>query len=124
MHSAATRWINGTIAEHTPVVAHHSVLEAYAVLTRLPSAFRLAPREAAMVLTETLRDKVLIAPFDAEDIWSAIFTVETAPAAGGASYDAFIIHLLRTAGVQQIATFNTRDFERLADGLKIVTPEM
>ena len=67
---------------------------------------------------------VLIAPFDAEDIWSAIVTVETAPAAGGASYDAFIIHLLRTAGVQQIATFNTRDFERLADGLTIVTPEM
>ena len=37
MHSAAARWLDAALGSHTVVVAHHSVLEAYAVLTRLPS---------------------------------------------------------------------------------------
>ncbi|HYE88513.1 MAG TPA: hypothetical protein VEA16_19260, partial [Vicinamibacterales bacterium] len=37
-------------AGHTFVTAAHAVLEAYAVLTRLPPPHRLAPADAATVL--------------------------------------------------------------------------
>ena len=45
VHLSSSRWLDAAFDTHDVVVAHHSVLEAYAVLTRLPAQFRVGPDE-------------------------------------------------------------------------------
>jgi predicted nucleic acid-binding protein len=80
------------------------LLEAYAVLTRLPAAYRLSPSEAVTVLREPLQ------------------LVSMTSAAGRASYDAYTIEVLRSAGVEAIVTYNGDDFRRLSAALHVVDP--
>jgi predicted nucleic acid-binding protein len=98
------------------------LLEAYAVLTRLPAAYRLSPSEAVTVLRETLQQNTEIAPFAAESMWEIVQLVSMTPAAGGASYDAYTIEVLRSAGVEAIVTYNGDDFRRLSGALHVVDP--
>ena len=121
-HGAASAWIDTAFTTHEVVVAHHSIIEAFAVLTRLPAKYRLAPSEAEMVLRETLRDNVSIAPFESDTVWQVLTSIIAVPAAGGTSYDAFIIYLLEAAQVDQIVTYNVRDFRRLARDVGVAAP--
>jgi predicted nucleic acid-binding protein len=98
------------------------LLEAYAVLTRLPAAYRLSPSEAVMVLRETLQQNAAIAPFAAESTWSVVQLLSTIPAARGASYDAYIVEVLRSAGVDAVVTYNADDFRRISGALDVVDP--
>ena len=122
VHLSSARWLDATFDEHDVVVAHHSLLEAYAVLTRLPDQYRVAPGEAEIVLRETVEEHARLAPFAAESMWDIIARLTAIPAAGGASYDAFIIRLLSEAGVDVIATYNADDFRRLAPSMRIADP--
>lgn len=122
MHAPAASWLDDAFSSHELVVAHHSVIETYAVLTRLPAKYRLSPSEAEMVIHGTLHGNAHIAPFDSGSVWQALDFVAAAPAAGGAAYDAFIIHLLATAGVERIVTYNVREFRRLAHEIAISEP--
>lgn len=114
LHTAMAAWINRALDTDRLMVAHHSLLEAFAVLTRLPAEYRLSPAEAFGVLRESFQKNVDVAPFDGRSIWAISELVSAAPAAGGAAYDAFIIRILVAAGVDAIATRNTRDFRRLS----------
>lgn len=121
-HKPASSWLDAAFTAHEVVIAHHSVLEAFAVLTRLPVKYRLSPSEAEMVLTETLRDNVSIASFGSGSTWKVLGWLTTVPVSGGASYDAFIIWLLQSADVEQIVTYNVHDFRRLAHGVRVSEP--
>ena len=114
--------LNDAFQNHAVIVAHHSLLESYAVLTRLPSDFRLTPAEAEGVLRETLEANATLAPFKGEQMWPVLARLAQIPAAGGSSYDAFIIHALGDAGVDAIATFNANEFRRLSPGMQIIDP--
>jgi len=122
MHVPAATWLDDAFSSHELVVAHHSVLETYAVLTRLPAKYRLSPSEAQMVIHGTLHGNAHIAPFDSESVWESLDAIIAAPAAGGAAYDAFIIHLLATAGAERIVTYNVREFRRLAHEISVSEP--
>lgn len=122
LHVPSASWLDDAFSAHEIVVAHHSVIEAFAVLTRLPAKYRLSPSEAEMVIHGTLHGNVRIAPFDSGSVWQALDFVAAAPAAGGAAYDAFIIHLLATAGVERIVTYNVREFRRLTDDVAVSEP--
>ncbi len=121
-HAEAARWLDGAFGSHQVVLAHHSIIESYAVLTRLPADYRLSPVEAEAVLTETLRSNASIAPFSSESIWNALHAFVGTPAAGGASYDAFIVHLLEQAEVDVIVTYNEADFSRLSETVRVAKP--
>ncbi len=75
-----------------------------------------------MVLRERLRDNVSIAPFESGTVRQAMASITAAPAAGGASHDAFIVHLLEAAHVDQIVTYHMRDIRRLARGVPVARP--
>lgn len=122
IHASSARWLDAAFEAHDVVVAHHSVLEAYAVLTRLPAQYRVAPAEAEIVLRETVEDHARIAPFAAATIWDIIARLVAVPAAGGAAYDAFIIRLLSGAGAEVIATYNVDEFRRLSPSVPIADP--
>ena len=121
-HIAAADWMNHSFENHEVVVAHHSVLEAYAVLTRLPAEYRLVPSEAVTALHATLRDNVVVAPFSERSIWDVVRRLGENAAAGGAAYDGFIIEILAAARVEAIATANAREFRRLSRGIRIIDP--
>lgn len=122
LHLASARWLDAAVDAHDVVVAHHSILEAYSVLTRLPAPYRISPSEAETVLLETVEENARIAPFTAQAMWEFISGFVAVPAAGGAAYDAFIIRLLGEAGADAIATYNVDDFRRLAPSMRIADP--
>jgi predicted nucleic acid-binding protein len=121
-HAEAARWLDDAFSTHQVVLAHHSIIESYAVLTRLPADYRLSPAEAETVLTETLQNNASIAPFSSESVWDALHAFVGTPSAGGATYDAFIIHLLEQAEVDVIVTYNEADFARLTQTVRVAPP--
>ena len=122
VHLSSSRWLDAAFDTHDVVVAHHSLLEAYAVLTRLPPQYRVAPSEAETVLRETIQANARLAPFSAESMWSFMTGMTALPAAGGAAYDAFIVRLLSEAGAEAIVTYNIDDFRRLSPHLRVTDP--
>ncbi len=122
LHVAMAGWLNTAFERDRVVVAHHSLIEAYAVLTRLPPEYRLSPAETLDVLRGSLRDNAEIAPFDASRIWSVTEELASVPAAGGTAYDAFIIRILVAAGVDAIATSNAQHFRRLTADTRVIDP--
>ena len=119
---SSARWLDAAFDAHDVVVAHHSLLEAYAVLTRLAAQYRAAPAEAEIVLRETVEGHARIAPLAAESMWDIIARLAAVPAAGGAAYDAFIIRLLSEAGADVIATYNVDAHRRLSPSVRISDP--
>jgi predicted nucleic acid-binding protein len=121
-NNETVQWLNSAFDRHEIVIAHHSVLESYAVLTRLPGQYRLSATEAWTVLTETVKKNTSLAKFSGSWIWSIVDTMAQIPVSGGAAYDFLIARTLIKAGVDCIATYNTADFRRLVPDLKIISP--
>ena len=122
VHLSSSRWLDAAFDTYDVVVAHHTVLEAYAVLTRLPAQFRVGPDEAEIVLRETLQHNARLAPFGEDSMWNFMTGITALPAAGGAAYDAFIVRLLSEAGAEAIVTYNVDDFRRLSPHLRVTDP--
>ena len=122
LHPVMAQWLNQAFDTHDVIVSHHSVLESYAVLTRLPAEYRLVPAEAVTVLRETLTGSATIAPFSHKSMWDVLERIHRLPAVGGSAYDAFIIDTLTAAGVDAIATGNAKEFRRLTRSIRIIDP--
>lgn len=121
-HALAVGWVTRALQVHTLVATHHSVLEAYAVLTRLPGDNRVTPSEARDLLTASVKENMAIACYDPQSIWEAIGSFVTASVAGGRSYDAFVADILRRAAVDAVATFNPSHFSEAAHGMRVIDP--
>lgn len=90
--------------------AWHCCLEFFAVVTRLPEEYRLAPADAVRLI----RDDIL-AHFDVLQLPAAerpLFLDEAARerVAGGRIYDAHLARIARRAGVKTVVTENLRHF--------------
>jgi toxin FitB len=123
-HALAVDWLTRMLVQHELIVAHHSVLEAYAVLTRLPGDHRLTPSEAKDLLIASVKENMKIAPYDPDGIWTAIGSFVMSSVTGGRCYDAYIADILRTASADAIATFNPAHFRDFADGMRIIDPSV
>jgi predicted nucleic acid-binding protein len=97
------------------------LLEAYAVLTRLPPPYRLKPGDALAVLEGSWGDAKLVAVPPGET-WSLLRTLPERGIAGGGSYDAMIVACARRARADVILTWNVRHFERLAEDIDVMSP--
>ncbi len=121
-HAIASAWLIRNISLHELVVAHHSILETYAVLTRLPGEFRISSSEVKQLLESSIRPNMMIAPFSSTSIWDCIDSLVNQSATGGNSYDYFIAEILINFGVESIATFNTSHFIDFATSINIIDP--
>ena len=101
-------------ARRGPCVPIHSLLESYAVLTRLPSPHRLRPADAWELLHESFGGWAP-APMS-EDVWSFLDEAARRETAGGAIYDAAILESALLAGAGVLMTWNVAHFERLNRG--------
>lgn len=105
------------------VVPLQSLVEAYAVITRLPPPHRLSPENALAILEGSLRSRSTVAGLDGEEGWDLIEELGHQSIAGGTSYDGLIMACARKAGAQRILTFNRKHFERLGiEEIEILVP--
>ncbi len=107
-------------AGHIFVLAAHGLLEAYAVLTRLPPPHRLAPANALTVLERNWSKTETIA-LTAAETWRSLRELSGLGIAGGRIYDGCIAAAARKAKCDEILTWNARHFAGLS-GPKAVAP--
>ena len=122
LHAVAAGWLIKNIPLHELIVSHHSILETYAVLTRLPGKLRLTGPEAKKLLESTIKPNMQVADFSSSSIWDCIDSLVNHSALGGRSYDVFIAKILSKSGVKSIATFNTKHFSEFEAKISIIDP--
>jgi len=103
-------------------LAAHSLLETYAVATRLPAHLRLPPRTAWRLIDESYLRNGVVVGLAVDQRIELLPNLATQSITGGRVYDALIAATARDAGVDVLLTFNRRHFVGLVPGLKIVVP--
>ncbi len=121
-HQAAAREISSRLERGSPMtVAAPALVEAYAVLTRLPAPHRLAASDALALLEANFAGHP-VATLDGAAYRSLLGTAPGLSISGGRIYDAVIARCAVRSGVETLLTFNERHFRGLVKGLEIVVP--
>ena len=102
-HDEVVRWWSGRAV----ALAGHALAESYSVLTRLPGDLRLAPADAARLLTARFSKPLLLGRAQAAELPD---TLAELGISGGAVYDA----LVALAAAQHGAALATRDARAIA----------
>jgi predicted nucleic acid-binding protein len=97
-HAAVVRWWDG----QEIALSGHALAETYSVLTRLPGDARLAPADAALLLTSRFSPPLVLSSSRARKLPD---TLSRLGIAGGAVYDA----LVALAAKEHGAVLATRD---------------
>lgn len=103
------------------VLAAPSLVETYAVLTRLPPPHRLGAADAWALLDGNWRD-VNVAALTARESWKIVGAAAAGDIRGGQTYDAVIAACARKAHVAELVTWNLAHFGRVKGDLTIVAP--
>ncbi|MEX2303335.1 MAG: PIN domain-containing protein [Bryobacterales bacterium] len=112
----------GTESLKHVVICRHVLLECFAVLTRLPTPYRVPPRQAEHLLTTNFSESVLCGLLDG-DLWAVLDRAAERQVGGGKIYDAVIADSTARAGASVLLTWNVKDFLAVAPaGLEIRSP--
>ena len=103
-------------------VAAHAIIEAYAVLTRLPAPHRLAPADAWALVKTNFVEPATVVALNAPAIITLLNRLASAGIGGGRSYDAVIAVSASQAKASALLTFNPRHFDPAPDGLSVIEP--
>jgi predicted nucleic acid-binding protein len=102
--------------------AWHCCLEFYSVATRLPPEFRLAPKDACLLLQEEVFDRMTVSDLPSEARTGLLRVAAEENIGGGRIYDAHIADVARSAGAGVIVTDNRRHFlTALRHGIRVET---
>ncbi|MGE0600950.1 MAG: PIN domain-containing protein [Dehalococcoidia bacterium] len=104
------------------LLAAHSLVECYSVLTRLPPSQRVRPEIAVRMIGANFVERGRIIGLGAGDYWPILEAAAGRGVAGGRVFDALIAAAARAAGAEVLLTFNVRHFVGLTEGLEIVEP--
>ena len=105
------------------VVPSPALVEAYAVMTRLPAPHRLAPGDAIELLSGSFEGRSVIVSLSETETWRFLRDAAGDEIAGGRSCDALILRCARKAKASTLLTLDRRDFTRLDPGaIRIVIP--
>ena len=124
-HVAAFPWLQRVKDKaETGIVAAHSLAELYAILTRLPVRPSISPEMARKVIEVNILDTCEVVALSATDYVTLLKQLAGLGIAGGAVYDALLLHAAWKAGVDQVVTLNAHDFRRVYPALadQIVSP--
>jgi predicted nucleic acid-binding protein len=122
-HAAASREIERRFerGERLTVPAP-ALIEAYAVLTRLPPPHRLSPTDAWTLLDVNFVKGKKVVVLRGATYRALLRRLAKEGIAGGRTYDAVIGECARQGRVQALLTFNTRHFDPPPPGVTIVEP--
>ena len=105
------------------VLAAPALIEAYAVLTRLPPPHRMSPQDAMALIETNFLTEGTLTGLDNKTFRPLLREAADHDISGGRTYDWVIAACARTARVQTILTFNARDFLSFRlEGIEIRTP--
>jgi predicted nucleic acid-binding protein len=122
-HAAAAAGIERRLERgETMAIAAHAIVEAYAVLTRLPSRHRLAPADAWMLVRTNFVDNAVLVTLDGPAHIAVLDELALAGIGGGRAYDALIAACAEKSGARALLTFNARHFDPPPRGVAIVEP--
>lgn len=123
-HDAAVGEIHQRLARGEELVAAAPALvEAYAVLTRLPAPHRLSPSDALAVIEAGFMTDRRIVALSSPDYVRLLRTAPASEVFGGRTYDAVIAQCALKARVACLLTLNENHFRMWeTDQLRIVIP--
>jgi predicted nucleic acid-binding protein len=104
------------------VVAAHAIIEAYAVLTRLPAPHRLAPADAWALVKANFVEPATVVALNGPAYVTLLNRLASAGIGGGRSYDAVIAVSAGQAKVDALLTLNPRHFDPPSDGVSVIEP--
>jgi predicted nucleic acid-binding protein len=109
-------------AGDTLVLAAHSLMETYAVLTRLPYPYRLSEEDAGRLLEQNFSETEVIT-LSATQYWRVLKMCREKKISGGRTYDCVIASCAQKAKANILLTWNYEHFARFQDkDLVIETP--
>ena len=121
-HEAAAHEIESRLTGRAKmIVAGPALIEAYAVLTRLPPPHRLSPQTALTLLENFLKLGTVVA-LNAKSYQALLLTAPKNNVAGGRAYDAVIGACAEQGQASTLLTFNANDFTALGQDYDIVVP--
>lgn len=122
-HAAAASEINRRLdrGEHLAVAAP-ALVEAYAVLTRLPSPHRLTHDDAWALIKANFVDRAAVATLNRDGYVGLLQRLPRLGIGGGRTYDAVIADCARHGKADALLTFNRRHFDPPPEGVTIVEP--
>jgi len=100
----------------------HALVEAYAVLTRLPAPHRLAPSDAWTLLKANFVENVDVISLGADVQVRLLGRLAAGGIGGGVVYDALIGECARQGKAATLLTFNVRHFIPAPDSVVIEEP--
>lgn len=113
-HAAALPVVQEALAGTSAIILPlPALVEAFAVLTRLPPPWRLRPEVAHKLLADTFLGRARVVGLDGDEAWALLNKALSTEVSGGATCDAHIAACAKKAGADRLATFNRRHFERL-----------
>jgi predicted nucleic acid-binding protein len=105
------------------VLAAHTLVEAYSVLTRLPAPHRVSPEAALDLLRRNFHTGTQVLALTSQEVWSFLDGAPGSGVLGGRAYDALIVASLRKVHGTVLMTLNPRHFEQFADAsFEVRTP--
>jgi predicted nucleic acid-binding protein len=123
-HEAARRTVDDALAHPSGAILPAPVLiEAYAVLTRLPPPWRLRADVAERLLRDTFDGHAAVVSLPDDAAWSLLRNLARRRLVGGIAHDAQVAACAEAAGARALATLHRRDFARLDLGaMELVVP--
>jgi predicted nucleic acid-binding protein len=107
----------------TLLVAARTLVEAYAVLTRLPPPYRLSPTNALALVETNFIQAARIITLDVRSYRTFLRRARDEGIRGGRTYDAVIATCALKARASALLTFNKTHFLSFAErGIEIVVP--
>ena len=103
------------------VLAAHSMAETYAVLTRLPSRYRLRAADTLSLLGANWGETPLI-HLTGREVWKALEAAKRRNLFGGRTYDVLLARAALKAEASTLLTWNLRHFEAFQDEIEVLTP--
>ncbi|HEX2516107.1 MAG TPA: PIN domain-containing protein, partial [Chloroflexota bacterium] len=115
-HPSASRELKRRLgAGESLILAAPTLVEAYAVLSRLPPPHRLSPAEGWTLIRASFVDHASdIVSLESDAIRRLLDEMAARGVAGGGVYDAHVVACALLARVDAILTFNARQFRLVA----------
>ena len=122
-HSRAFSWLSRALKKDLEFfVSAHSLLELYAVLTRMPLQPRITPGMARRLIRANVETRAVVVTLTKKDYSVVIDEMAELGLSGGVVYDALIARCARKLACDVLLTLNENDFHRVwPDNAGVVT---
>jgi predicted nucleic acid-binding protein len=122
-HEAAATEIERRLAgREKMIIAAPALIEAYAVLTRLPPPHRISPETALTLLESNFLRAAAVVALTVKSYRTLLLRAPSDGVAGGRTYDAVIGACAEQGKASTVLTFNAGDFAALGKDFVVVIP--